>query len=298
MGAEHSGRPSSEAAPRGRETSQAVPPLSATTWGNDFVQPGRPGFPGGRPSTLMAIVGIAVSWKVGAMSRMVDERPGAPKSPERHWWDRLLQALPAAAFLATFGLFFVDKNREARTVLASGRGLFTVGAIVAGYLAIAFVLRRFVRWAWAAPLVLTAVVVGLAAWIVRPYYVDETADRQLVTGPVQDASKTTAPATSQGQPPPPQTTAPATSQGQPLPPQAPTAGPVRISTGAIRGIGHDGSGTISIIRSPDGSQVVRFENFDIEGAPDPRVYLVEGNDVRAPGGVDMGRLQGERGSGP
>ncbi|MCA1692212.1 MAG: DM13 domain-containing protein [Actinobacteria bacterium] len=193
---------------------------------------------------------------------------------------RLLPALPAVAFLATFGFFFVDKNREARTVLKSGRGLFTVAAIIVGYLAIAFVLRRFVRWAWAAPVVLTAVVVALAAWIVRPYYVDETADRQLVAGPVQDASEVTAPATSQDQPP----------QSQ-----APAAGPVRISSGAIRGLGHDASGTISIIRSPDGSSVARFENFDIEGTPDPRVYLVQGDDVRAPGGIELGRLQGNVG---
>ena len=214
------------------------------------------------------------------MSRIVDDQPTARRPSEGRWSDRLMQALPAVAFLTTFGLFFVDKNREARTVLTSGRGLFTVGAIVAGYVAMALVLRRFVRWAWAAPLVLTAVVVGLAAWIVRPYYVDETADRQLVTGPVRDAS---------------QVTAPEASLVQPLPSEVPAAGPVRISTGAVRGIGHDGSGTISVLRSPDGSRVVRFEDFDIEGTPDPRVYLVQGNDVRSPGGVELGRLQGNRG---
>jgi hypothetical protein len=214
------------------------------------------------------------------MSRIGNERPARLGAPEHRRWGRLLQALPAVAFLASFGLFFVDKNREARTVLRSGRGLFTVGAIVVGYLAIALVLRRFGRWAWATPLVLTAVVVGLAAWIVRPYYVDETADRQLVTGPVQDASQVPEPTVRPGQSP----TSP-----------PPGAGAVRISAGAIRGIGHDGRGTISIVRSPDGSQVVRFEDFAIEGTPDPRVYLVQGNDVRAPGGVELGRLQGNRG---
>lgn len=213
------------------------------------------------------------------MSRTVDDPPTARKSPDGQRWERLRQALPVVAFLTTFGLFFVDKNREARTVLISSRGLIAVGAIIAGYLAIALVLRRFVRWVWAAPLVLTAVVVGLAAWVVRPYYVDETADRQLVTGSVRDAS---------------QVTAPPASLAEPQPSEAP-AGPVRISTGAVRGIGHDGSGTISVLRSPDGSRVVRFEDFDIEGTPDPRVYLVQGNDVRSPGGVDLGRLQGNRG---
>lgn len=209
------------------------------------------------------------------MSGRVDETPARLTSR------RLLKALPAVAFLATFGLFVVDKNREARTVLTSGRGLLTVGAIVVGYLAVAFVLRRLDGWARAAPLVLTAVVVGLAAWIVRPYYVDETADRQLVAGPVRDASHVMSPTSS---------------PGQPAPSLAPEAlGPVRISTGAIRGIGHDANGTVSIIRSPDASLVVRFEDFDIEGTPDPRVYLVQGNDVRAPGGAELGRLAGNVG---
>lgn len=214
------------------------------------------------------------------MSEIVDERPAHRETPERHWWDRLLHALPALAFLATFGLFFVDKNREARTVLSSGRGLFTVGVIVVGYVAIIFVLRRLVRSAWVAPLVLTAVVTGLAAWIIRPYYVDETADRQLVTTPIQGSPQVTAPAEPGGQPPRSETSA---------------AGPVRISSAAIRGIDHDASGTVSIIRSPDGSRVVRFEDFDIEGSPDPRVYLIQGKDVREPGGVELGRLEGNRG---
>ena len=41
--------------------------------------------------------------------------------------------------------------------------------------------------------------------------------------------------------------------------------------------------------------MVRFENFDIEGTPDPRVYLQEGDDKRNPGGVMLGRLRGNRG---
>ncbi len=193
---------------------------------------------------------------------------------------RLLQALPAVAFLGSFGIFFVDKNREARTVLKSGRGLFTVCVVIVGYLGVGLVLRRFSRWAALTPLVLTVVVLGLATWIVRPYYVDEEVDRRLVTGPVQDASQVTAPSVGATEPPPSAAAAP---------------GPVRISSGPIRGIGHDATGTISIVRIADGSLVVRFEDFDIEGTPDPRVHLVRGNDVRAPGGIDLGHLQGNVG---
>lgn len=192
------------------------------------------------------------------------------------WWGWPLRVLPALAFLATFGVFFVHKSREARTVFTSGRGLFTVIAIIGGYLVIGFVLRRVVRWAWVAPVVLTAVTLGLAAWIVRPYYVDETANRVLATGPVRDASE----------PPTPTPTAPA----------APTpVAPVRISRGSLGGIDHDASGTASIIRNPDGSLVLRFEDFAIEGVPDPRVYVAPGDDVEEARGTSLGRLTGNRG---
>lgn len=179
----------------------------------------------------------------------------------------------------TFGVFFLDKGREASTVLGSGRGMLTVGAIVLGYLALSFLLRRLVRWTWVAPLVLTVVILGLAAWIVRPYYVDAAAGRRLVAGPVQDPSEVTAPALDRG--------APAARQDPGV--------ATRVSSGGIVGLGHDARGTISLIRKDDGSLLVRFENFELEGTPDPRVYLVEGRDVRRPGGVDLGRLPGNQG---
>jgi hypothetical protein len=226
-------------------------------------------------------------------SRERPTTPATPASPARgRRWTRALNVLPAIAFLATFGVFFVHKNREARTVFKSGRGFLTMVAIIGGYLAIGFVLRRFVRWSWVAPVVLTATVLILAAWIVRPYYVDETANRVLVAGPVRDASDGAAPAPAEA---PPAST-PAGPPAPPPPAAAPApSGPVRVSSGAIEGLGHDARGSISVIRNADGRLVVRFERFDIEGVPDPRVYLVEGTDVRKPGGVDLGRLRGNRG---
>jgi hypothetical protein len=193
-------------------------------------------------------------------------------------WGWLLGALPAIAFLATFGIFFLDKNREARTVFRSGRGILTVVAIVVGYVLLAVLVRRWAKGAWVAPVVLTIVVVGLAAWIVRPYYVDETAERRLVAGPVTDS---------------PMVAAPVPSGPAPTSPAAATA--QRVSTGRLRGIGHDASGSASLIRNPDGSLVLRFEDFDIEGSPDPRVHLIEGTDRRTEGGLALGRLSGNRG---
>jgi hypothetical protein len=206
----------------------------------------------------------------------VDERrtrrPGQPTVPPAV---RLVGFAPAVTFLLTFGIFFVDKNREARTVLRSARGLLAVALIVVGYVAVGLVLRRLVRWAWAPPLVLTAVVLGLAAWIVRPYYVDETANRTLVSGPVREQSAQTDP-----------------------PPTGAASGEavaVRIGSGALRGIDHHATGTASLVRDPEGAQVVRLEDFEIEGVPDPQVYLVRGDDVRDPGGVHLGRLPGNQG---
>ena len=196
----------------------------------------------------------------------------------RRWWEWLLRALPAIAFLATFGFFFLDKNEQARSVFKAGRGLLTVAVLVGGYVALAFVLRRFVRWAWVAPLVLTAVILSLAAWIVRPYYVDKTDDTKLVEGPVADASDSDEP---------PASGAPA--------PEAP-AQAVRVATGALQGLtGHDASGTVELIRNTDGTHVVRFSGFDIEGTPDPIVYLIEGDDQRSPGGSNLGGLRGNVG---
>lgn len=215
------------------------------------------------------------------MSLLTEDRR-ARSSREVAPWEMAVQALPAIAFLATFGLFFVDKGRQARSVLGSGRGLLTVAVIVGGYVVLGVLLRRLPGARWVAPVVLAGVVLGLAAWIVRPYYVDDTAERRLVTGPVQEAAPSAPPAADRSAP-------------TPAPPPAP-AGPVRVSQGTIVGLaGHDGSGTISVVRTPEGTSVVRFEGFEIEGVPDPRVYVVQGRDARRPGGVDLGRLRGNRG---
>lgn len=204
--------------------------------------------------------------------------PGAGPSPPpaRRWWEWLVQVLPAIAFLVTFGFFFVDKNEQARSVFRAGRGLITLAVLVGGYVALAFVLRRFVRWSWVAPLALAAVILGLAAWIVRPYYVDETDNTRLVEGPVSDASD---------QPP-------ATGES----PAEAEAVPVRVASGALEGLtGHDASGTVDLIRNADGTHVVRFAGFDIEGTPDPIVYLIQGDDQRSPGGANLGGLRGNVG---
>jgi hypothetical protein len=207
----------------------------------------------------------------------------------------IVNLLPALAFAATFGFFFVDKSRSARSVLGSGRGMVTVAAIAGGYAVIGVLLRRNLRRTWLPPVVLATIVLGLAAWIVRPYYVDKTANRELVTGPVLDAPTTTNTNTSDttgttG------TTGGATRTTPAAPTTLPPAGPVRVASGEIVGIDHDASGTASIVRAADGLVVVRLEEFDIEGVPDPVVYLVDASGAREPAdGADIGGLPGNQG---
>jgi len=196
---------------------------------------------------------------------------------------RLLRFLPAAVFVATFGVFFVQKNEQARGVFRSGRGILTLVVIVGGYVVIAVLLRRFVRWSWVAPVVLAAVVLGLAAWVVRPYYVDDTDNTRLVSGQVADASEVETP--------------PSTGPASDAPSEpAPQPQPVRVAAAPLQGLaGHSASGNVSLIRNSDGSHVVRFESFDIEGTPDPELYLIEGSDQTNPGGADLGAQRGNVG---
>ena len=61
--------------------------------------------------------------------------------------------------------------------------------------------------------------------------------------------------------------------------------------------GHEGTGDAGIFQNPDGSLVLRFENFDIQNGPDLEVYLVPGSDQTslAEGSIHLGALKGNIG---
>lgn len=65
---------------------------------------------------------------------------------------------------------------------------------------------------------------------------------------------------------------------------------------------HRGSGTATIYRGPDGSLLLRLENFSVTNGPDLHVYLSphpnpnRGGQVRTTGYVDLGELKGNRGN--
>ena len=72
---------------------------------------------------------------------------------------------------------------------------------------------------------------------------------------------------------------------------------MRISSGTLRGVGHDASGTASVYERPDGSRVVGLEAIDIEPGPDYRVFVVPGLDRESPGdGLELDALRGNQGT--
>ena len=194
----------------------------------------------------------------------------------RTWPERIALALPGAFLAVVFGFFFITKTSEAWTATKSIQAILVIAGIIAGWVLLGWLLRRFLPWVWVRSAFLSVIAVAIAVVIVRPYYVDTVDNTKLVTGSVQDSSQAAAPAA-------------------PGPAPAP-AGPVRLSVGQLRGIDHSARGEASIIRQPDGSHVVRFSDFDIQSSPDPIVYVVQGENRDNPGGADLGRLRGNVGA--
>lgn len=92
------------------------------------------------------------------------------------------------------------------------------------------------------------------------------------------------------------TQAPATVAPTEQPP--PPSEPVLLGAGRFVGLaGHSGTGDAGIFVNPDGSTVLRFENFDIDNGPDLEVYLVPGPDQAslADGSIHLGPLKGNIG---
>ena len=73
---------------------------------------------------------------------------------------------------------------------------------------------------------------------------------------------------------------------------------VTLSTGAFESLAHETVGTASVVRRPDGEQVLTLTGFRTDNGPDLRVYLVAGavdDNGDGEGSIDLGRLKGNVG---
>ena len=187
--------------------------------------------------------------------------------------------------------------------------LFTLGGTVLAAIAFVAMLRLSVP-----PAVRVIVLVVPFAivnwWLISPYFVDDTVDEAFSTSISQQldaADETPVTPTAPADTPPPASDTPPTTDPESVPedsspteeePPPPPSGPVLIGAGQFVGLaGHSGTGDAGLFQNPDGSLLLRFENFDIQNGPDLEVYLVPGADQTslAEGSIHLGALKGNVG---
>ena len=147
-------------------------------------------------------------------------------------------------------------------------------------------------------------------WLISPYFVDDTVDEAFSTSISQQldaADGTPVSPTEPADTPPPASDTPPTTDPESVPedsspteeePPPPPSGPVLIGAGQFVGLaGHSGTGDAGLFQNPDGSLLLRFENFDIQNGPDLEVYLVPGADQTSlsEGSIHLGALKGNVG---
>lgn len=94
--------------------------------------------------------------------------------------------------------------------------------------------------------------------------------------------------------------APAATPTGTTPPTGAT-GPATVAAGSFRSLEHETTGRAELIRLPDGSHVLRFENLDTSNGPDLVVYLSElpsnlGDHDYGRRFIDLGGLKANRGN--
>ena len=174
--------------------------------------------------------------------------------------------------------------------------LFTVGGTIAAAVVLVVMLRLNIP-AVARILVLWVPFAIVSWWLISPYFRDDVVDEEFSTSIATQLDEGDVPATPNSTEAPPETVTPgATGSDEPV--AEPPAVPVLLGAGQVVGLaGHSGTGDAGIFQNPDGSYVLRFENFDIENGPDLEVYLVPGADQTslAPGSIHLGGLKGNVG---
>ncbi|HEX2274141.1 MAG TPA: DM13 domain-containing protein [Acidimicrobiales bacterium] len=203
------------------------------------------------------------------MATNVDRQ--GPQSPAPHRPPVWARAAGIGVPVAAVTILVALKPEIVRGTFSSAQSMLRVGAVVAGWVAFSWCMRRVVS----NPFVRTAVIAVPATvllWMnVAPYFEDDVKVTGRFPERVGAAGGTSVPSASP---------------------------PVRLSTGRFRGLdGHRGSGEASVFRQPGGSHVVAFGDLSVSSVPDPVVYLVPGADREGiEGAVRLGRFEPGRDS--
>ncbi len=194
---------------------------------------------------------------------------------------------------------------EAIRATFSGPGpLLRVGAVVVGFVVLSVIVGRLVPNPWVARAIVLIPAIAVTWWGLSPYLSDDVVDEDfpvVASEPAPDEppqTPTDEDASRASTPPPSEAT-----DSTPVEPAAPTpapapAGPVALGAGPFQGLtGHRGEGTATVFELPDGSRVLRLEDFDVSNGPGLEVHLVPGADQRGPGdGVKLANLKGNVGN--
>jgi hypothetical protein len=198
---------------------------------------------------------------------------------------RWLLAIPQVLLFGGMIVMLVVHPNAFTSAIHSTRALVVNGLLLAGWLLLSLVIvPRVVKHAAWDALLLSVVAIAAVVVLVVPTLRDTKVVEEFPVAEAEPTAPSTAPApTLPGVTTPPPTTAPAR--------------PVKVSTGELRGIGHDATGTASIYRQPDGSAVVALEAIDIEPGPDYRVIVVRGANQESPvDGLELDGLRGNQGT--
>lgn len=217
-------------------------------------------------------------------------RSPRPRRDARFW---AVELIPQYLIGAAWVFFALTKWNAVRSAMDSMQAVAINTAIAVGWLAFSLVLMPLLVRKQVLRVVISSVVALALAWVLfANAYRDKTVVETLRG--LDPPAGAEAPAADDAPAPTSTTVEPAVPE--PTASTAP-AGPVRLRTAALRGVGHRASGAASIIRQPDGSLVVGLEDIDIEPGPDYHVYVVPGDtESTDEGAVELDTLRGNVGT--